>query len=164
MTDIHPFIATLSENAAACEHEEQEFRRTMASQVATLAQARAFANRRMNLMKLLFATVEQAESEEVAIAGALAALRNRLGWREDSQARDEVLTEYVKVAAAAFAATRGPEQDEDDAIVKTSTGEASAADMEGALEAFEKWYVEARGKPFWVLFEHYMPETQLVDF
>ncbi|MHB2264887.1 hypothetical protein [Aliihoeflea sp. PC F10.4] len=161
MSEMHPFIARLSENAAACEHEEQEFRRTMATRVATLAEARAFANRRMNLMKSLFATVAQADSQEIATAAAVAALRNRLGWRDDSDARNEVLTEYAKIAMAAYAATHEVEDDEDEIVTVSVT---QTPNVEAALQAFEDWYVEARGKPFWVLFEHYMPETQLVDF
>lgn len=161
MSETHPFIQALVQDAQACEHEENEFRRTMASRVAALAEARAFAHRRMNLMKSLFATVGQAESEEIALAAAITALRTRLGWRDDSEARDEVLAEYAKVAAAAFAATREADVNED-RIVTASTVETP--DVATALTAFENWYVEARGKPFWVLFEHYMPETQLVDF
>jgi hypothetical protein len=162
MTEDHPFLALLEEEARQREHEESEFRRTMNARVAELAEARAFANRRMNLMRSLFATVGQAEQEEVAIAGAIAALRIRLGWREDSDARDQVLAEYAKVAAAAFAATH--RHDEEGAVQPVSTEYATPPDVGAALAAFEAWYEGARGKPFWVLFEHYMPETQLVDF
>lgn len=161
MNETHPFIHALAQDAHSCEHEEKEFRRTMASRVAALAEARAFANRRMNLMKSLFATVGQAESEEIALAAATTALRTRLGWRDDSEAREEVLAEYAKVAAAAFVATREADADED-RILTAST--ADTPDIGTVLAGFEEWYVEARGKPFWVLFEHYMPETQLVDF
>lgn len=161
MTSDHPFITSLEDEARQREHEESEFRRTMNARVAALAEARAFANRRMNLMRSLFATVGQSEQEELAIVGAIAALRIRLGWREDSDARDQVLAEYAKVAAAAFAATR--RRDEGRAVQPVST-EYATSDVRAALAAFEAWYEAARGKPFWVLFEHYMPETQLVDF
>lgn len=163
MTETHPFIATLKQDAVVREREESEFRRTMAVRVAALAEARAFANRRMNLMKSLFAATEQAESEALAVASALAALRGRLGWREDSAARDEVLAEYAKVAAAAFAATHVSDEADDD-IVTNATDDEGPDDIAVALASFESWYEVARGKPFWVLFEHYMPETQLVDF
>ena len=155
MTDDHPFIAALRDEAKCCEEAETEFRRTMNQRVAELAQARAFAHRRMNIMRSLLEVVGQAQSEEIAVAGAIAALRSRIGWRDDSEARDEVLSEYAKVAAAAFAATHEAEE-----------GKATreAPDAAQALAGFEAWYEEARGKPFWVLFEHYMPETQLVDF
>lgn len=153
MNGDHSFVASLCVDAKACEDAEDAFRRTMNARVAELAEARAFANRRMNVMRSLFDTVSRIEERDAAVAAALAALRQRLGWVEDSAARDEVLAAYRKVAEAAFAATH-PADEKDE----------PAADIAGALAGFEAWYVEARGKPFWVLFEHYMPETQLVDF
>jgi len=153
MTARHSFIDRLERAANACAVEEAEFRQTMNASLAALAQARAFAHRRMNVMRSLFDTVGQAEEVETAVAAAIAALRNRLGWREDSDARSEVLERYAAVATAAFIATH-------EADVEAEA--ATAAEQE--LAAFEDWYLAARGKPFWVLFEHYMPETQLVDF
>ena len=162
MTD--PYLDELEREAADCEAAEAEFRRTMKERVAELAANRAFANRRMNVMRSLFQTVRQADTPEIAIAGAVAALRHRLGWREDSPARDEVLSQYANVAKAAFDEVRSGEA--------ADTGEAPGGEPEGerppsvrqALSAFEAWYLQTRGTAFWVLFEHYMPETQLVDF
>ncbi|MEO3385311.1 hypothetical protein [Mesorhizobium sp. CAU 1741] len=156
MNEDHPFIAALRAEAARCEEAETEFRRTMNARLAALTQARAFANRRMNLMRSMLDVVTRCEDRDVAVASALSVLRGRLGWRDDSPARDDVLSEYAKLAGAGFDATHQPE----------APAEASAepVDVGEALEAFEQWYVGARGKPFWVLFEHYMPETQLVDF
>jgi hypothetical protein len=37
-------------------------------------------------------------------------------------------------------------------------------DVIDALTEFERWYAETHPKPFWVLFENYMPETPVVDF
>lgn len=160
MNESHPFITTLSEDAKACEQAESEFRRTMNMRIAELAEARAFANRRMNVMRSLFDTVSRAGEKDVAIAAAITMLRTRLGWRESSEARDEVLEEYAKVADAAYAATHeAAEAHEADA-----EDDGQPPDVAQALAAFEDWYAGARGKPFWVLFEHYMPETQLVDF
>jgi hypothetical protein len=33
-----------------------------------------------------------------------------------------------------------------------------------ALEAFEAWFETAHGKPFYVLFDQYVPEVPVVDF
>jgi hypothetical protein len=156
MTASQTLLDELEHAARGCEDEEAEFRRTMNARVAALAEARAFAHRRMNIMRSLFDTVAQADDGAIAVAAAVAALRNRLGWREESEARDEVLERYGALALAAFHATR-----EDEASVAPDT---PAPDVGAALAEFEAWYAEARGKPFWVLFEHYMPETQLVDF
>lgn len=156
----NPFIAALRKDAERCEREEDAFRRGMNAKVAALAEARAFANRRMNVVISLFDAVQSAEDEEQAVARAVATLRDRLGWQEDSPARDEVLAEYAKVAKAAFAASCF--QHESDAAPPKRR--ARGPDAAKALASFEAWYWKARGKPFWVLFEHYMPETQLVDF
>ena len=151
MSEIHPFIAALESEAKAREAAEAEFRREMNRKVAELAEARAFAFRRMNVMRALFDMVSGAEDREAAIAKAVRALRDRLGWVEDSEARTGVLERYAGVAGAAFDATHPREEDE-------------APDPAEALAEFEEWYASTREKPFWVLFEHYMPETQLVDF
>jgi hypothetical protein len=152
MTDSHPFITTLFDDAKCCEQAEQEFRATMNARVAELAQARAFAYRRMNVMRSLFDAVSSGQERDAAVARAVDMLRDRLGWRDDSDARQEVLVQYEKVAQTAFDAVHPSEE----SAVEPDIGEV--------LAGFENWYTEARGKPFWVLFEHYMPETQLVDF
>lgn len=171
MTETHSFVAELDAEAREREAAETEFRRTMRDRVDALARERAFAHRRANVMRSLFQTVSQAETREIALAGAASALRRRLGWVDDSPAREEVLEHYQRVADAAFAATRpadtGPENQEsgDAPVVLVSAGEQeSGPDPRASLEAFERWYEEARGRSFWTLFEHYMPETQLVDF
>jgi CHAD domain-containing protein len=151
MSEIHPFIGALESEAKARETAEAEFRREMNRKVAELAEARAFAFRRMNVMRALFDMVSGAKDREAAIAKAVRALRDRLGWVEDSEARTEVLERYAGIAAASFDATHPREEGE-------------APDPATALAEFEEWYASTREKPFWVLFEHYMPETQLVDF
>jgi hypothetical protein len=156
MTASHFFLDDLEQAAKTCENDEAEFRRTMNARVAALAEARAFAHRRMNVMRSLFDTVSQADDPAIAVAAAITALRNRLGWREDSEARDQVLDRYAGLALAAFRATH-----ED---VTVAEPDEPAPDVATALAEFEAWYASARGKSFWVLFEHYMPETQLVDF
>ena len=42
--------------------------------------------------------------------------------------------------------------------------EAEPVDVPKALADFEAWYAGSHTQPFWVLFEHYMPETPRVDF
>lgn len=163
MTASHPFLVELQEAAQGAERAESLLRKEMAARTKGLAGERAFAYRRMNVMRSLFEMVSQAESEEIAVAAAVAALRKRLGWVDDSPARDEVLAEYAKVASAAFHDAR-PADDEAKVILASTGGEDERPDTRQALAAFERWYAGTREKPFWVLFEHYMPETQLVDF
>ena len=66
-----------------------------------------------------------------------------------------MLTHFAPVAAAIFLAH---------ACEAEGEGEAGQADVRAALASFETWYAETHEKPFWALFEHYIPETPLVDF
>ncbi len=85
------------------------------------------------------------------MAYVLAALRTRLGWESDSEARAAVLARFAPVAQAVFAALK-PNDD---------NGEA---DIAAALARFETWYAQTPTTPFWTLFEYYIPETPRVDF
>jgi hypothetical protein len=71
--------------------------------MAGLEQQRAFAFRRLNLMQAVAKAVGPAEDEPTAITYALAALRARLGWESDSEARAAVLARFAPVAQAVFA-------------------------------------------------------------
>jgi hypothetical protein len=145
------FLHELKTAAEAAKVAEGSFRRDAAMRIAALEQERAFAFRRLNLMQGIAQVVASAESEEIAVASALAALRLRLGWNSDSGARSEVITHFGPVALAMFRAS-APGEDE------------PTADVHDALAGFERWYAETRGSPFWILFEHQMPDTPLVDF
>jgi hypothetical protein len=61
------------------------------------------------------------------------------------------MTHFSPVALAVF---RNAASNEDE----------PAADAHEAIAAFERWYAESRGSPFWILFEQQMPDTPLVDF
>ena len=100
-------------------------------------------------MQAIAEAMVSAESEEIAVASAFAALRTRLGWNSDSEARSEVIMHFSPVALAVF---------------RASGEDESAADAHEAVAAFERWYAETRGSPFWILFEHQIPDTPLVDF
>lgn len=146
------FLDALKTAADAAESAEVAFRREIAGRIKALEQERAFAFRRLNLMRAVADAIASAESEEIAVAAGLAVVRARLGWSSDSEARAEVLSRFAPVAQAAFASLAPPE------------AEAEEADVAKALAEFESWYAAAHESPFWVLFEHYMPETPLVDF
>jgi hypothetical protein len=145
------FLRELKTAAEAAKTAEVGFRREAALKIAALEQERAFAFRRLNLMQAIAEAMASAESEEIAVASAFAALRTRLGWNSDSEARSEVMMHFSPVALAVFRNA-------------ASTEDEPAADAHEAIAAFERWYAETRGSPFWNLFEHQMPDTPLVDF
>ncbi|RRH90275.1 hypothetical protein EH240_33115 [Mesorhizobium tamadayense] len=99
-------------------------------------------------MQVIADAIDPAESEDIAVASAFAALRTRLGWNADSEARLEVISHFGPVALAMF---RG------------SSGDQSAS-IHAALVDFEHWYSVSRGSSFWALFEQQIPDTPAVDF
>ena len=148
-----PFLDELQAAAHDAEAAEAAFRRNAAARIAALEQERAFAFRRVNFMRAVAEAVASVEDEDAAVAHASAALRARLGWSSDSEARSSVVARFAPVAEALFLA-----------LPSEADPPASPADVRAALASFEAWYAETHTKPFWALFEHYIPETPLVDF
>ncbi len=145
------FLEDLQVAARDAVAAEAEFRREVATRIAGLEHQRAIAFRRFNLMQAIAEAIDPAEDEPTATTYALAALRARLNWESDSEARAAVLARFASVAQAVFA-TLKPNDD---------NGEANIA---AALARFEAWYAQTHTTPFWTLFEHYIPETPRVDF
>jgi hypothetical protein len=145
------FLDTLKSAAEDANAAEARYRREAAQHIAALERQRAFAFRRLNLMRAVADAVAAAESEEIAVANALAVLREKLGWSTDTEATTEVLSRFAPVAQAAFRSS-SPSEDE------------PVADVPDALAQFEAWYADSHRTPFWALFEHYVAEAPLVDF
>ena len=99
-----------------------------------LEQERAFAFRRLNVMRSVAEAIGRAESEEIAVAGGLAALRIKLGWSEDSEWRSAVLSRFAPVAQAVSKSFRDAEAE-------------PAPDVGGELAGFETWYAETNARP-----------------
>ena len=152
MTPASSFLDTLKDAAENAGAAEEALRREFAERTKRLADERAFAYRRYNLIRAVAEAVAGAESEEIAVAAGNGILRTKLGWDSDSEARTETLSRFADVSKEMFAAL-APLGDE-----------APPPDVLGILRAFEDWYAETHPQSFWVLFEHYMPETPLVDF
>jgi len=146
------FLDQLKEAAAKADVAEAAFRREISERIKNFEHERAFAYRRLNFMRALADATAAAESEEIAVANALAVVRAKLDWSSDSGARTAVLSRLVPVAQAMFGRLTPPEKDE------------KPPDIGKALADFETWYGETHEQPFWVLFEHYIPETPRVDF
>ena len=151
------FLDALKSAADAAAAAESAFRREVAERTKTLGRERAFAFRRLNLMRSLAEVVAAAENPEVAVASSLAILRAKLGWSSDSEARSTVLSHFAPVAAAVFASLAPLSEDAPD-------NETPDADVIKSLAEFEHWYAASHTTPFWVLFEQYVAETPVVDF
>jgi hypothetical protein len=145
------FLDGLKAAADRAVKAEEDFLRSIAARTKALETERAFAFRRLNLMRAVAEAVAAAEDEEAALAAATATLRARLGWSSDSAARSETLTRFAPVVRAMAADV-------------TSESPEPTVDIADALAQFEAWYAASHPLPFWVLFENVMQETPVVDF
>jgi len=162
MTAVTAYIEQLQQAADKAQSAETAYRREAATHIATLERERAFAFRRMNLMRALAgAAMPQMEddddpaersAEEIAVALALALLRVRLGWSSDSETRDATLARFAPVAIALHRASGSAEMPD------------AMSGIDDALGRFETWYEETHGVSFWMLFEIPMQDTPRVDF
>ena len=146
------FLEALKQAADRAERVEAGFRREVADRTRILEQERAFAFRRLNLMRSVAEVIASAESEDSAVARGISIVRTKLGWSGESEARSEVLSRFAPVARAVFANLASP------------GAEPPTADVVKELSEFESWYTTSHERPFWALFDHYIPETPVVDF
>ena len=156
MTPTPSYLDALKAAADRTATAEDEFRREVAERTKALAVERAFAFRRLNLMRAIAEGVATAEGEEIAVAAATAVLRAKLGWSDHSEPRDEVVSRFAPVAVAMFESLSPGDI--------AATEDTPEPEVIGALSAFERWYAATHTGPFWALFENYMPETPVVDF
>ena len=145
-------LATFEAAATAASETETAVRERAYAQIAAAERERAFAYRRLNLMRMLTRAIGGADKEEAAVARGLAAVRAELGWHDDSETRAATLARLAPVVSVAFAS-----------LATVEHREAPAPDVPGALADFEAWYERTYGRPFWVLFEQQLEELPLVE-
>jgi hypothetical protein len=163
MKPTRSFLDELKAAADRTATAEDELRREIAERMRTIEFERAYAFRRLNFMRAVADVVAGAEGEEIAVAAATAILRVKLGWSDQSEARDAVVSRFAPVAQAMYASLSPDKR----AAAKRDAAKRYAAaepDVLAALREFEGWYAATHPKPFWVLFENYMQETPVVDF
>jgi hypothetical protein len=161
VTALGPFLDALGAATLDADRAEAAYRADFARQVAILAEARAFAFRRLNLIRAVAETVGRAEDPETAIAYGVTHLRHRLGWSDSEGVRDEILERFAPVSQALFLAQQEPSPADE---AEAGDEAEPPPDPAAVLAAFESWYAERVGTPFWLLFENQMRETPLVDF
>jgi hypothetical protein len=155
-----PLLDSLKAVADRAAMAETAFRRDSAQRIKALERERAFAFRKLNLMRAVAAAVAAPEKDDEAIAVGVAALKDELGWVGTSEARAAVLDRFTEVARAVRAAVV-PQDPERDPEVDAGS---PPPDPLAALESFETWYAGTHPVSFWALFEQYVRENPLVDF
>lgn len=156
-TDLLDELGRLAREKAVA---EQAFRKEAALRAEELRQERAFAYRRLNLLRAVAAGVGGAGDETEALAAGRRILMREAAWTGAlTEAREEVARQFEPVSLAVWQAVRAePEEgaardDDDDA----------QPDAGAALAAFEAWYEDARGGAFLGLMEREVLELPLVE-
>jgi hypothetical protein len=147
MSTFATWLETLTAEARAASTAEIEYQKAAAARAAELREARAFAWRRLNLMRAVAGAVRGAEDETAAAAAGRAAMLREVGWTGATQTQRDVADRFAPVVLAVWAATRPDVADDGTAA---------------ALAGFEAWYAE-RGTQFLALMEREIPELPLVE-
>lgn len=146
-------LAHFEAAAKAAQAQEVDLRKKLAAEIANAEQRRVYAFRRSRLIGLLASSLPaRAGTEQEAWAAQKRAVCEDLGWSVLSESYQEILAHMEPLAAAIRDCLATPQQDD------------KAAAVVAELERFEAWFLEAKGKPFYVLFDQYVPEVPVVDF
>ena len=152
MTAAAALLAQFEQEAKAAQAAEAQLRKSLAEQIARLERRRAYAFRRTRLVRALAEAVPKdlaADKPDDAWPLQSKAVCEELGWGALSDSYKTILAQLAPVGRAVAQRIVSPGDD---------------ANVVGALEAFETWFEGAHGKPFYVLFDQYMPEVPVVDF
>lgn len=139
-------LATLTARAEAASGEETAYRGEAARRTEILERARAFAYRRLNLLKKMAATAaDEADAMKAADARMVVAFAD-IGWISDG------LDEKGRETEARFRP------------VAEALGDGDEPRMVAALAAFEAWFSDRFGRDFCAVYDRYVPDTPKVDF
>ena len=142
-------LATLAARAEAASSEEAAYRREAQRRTEILERARAFAYRRLNLLKKMAETAaEEPDANKAADARLVAAFVD-IGWI--SGGLDE-LDEKGRETEAKFRP------------VVDALGAGDEPRLTAALTEFEAWFSQRFGRDFCAVFDRYIPDTPKVDF
>ncbi len=149
--ELQKYFEELDRVARAANAAEDEFRNNIQKRIRELEEERAFAFRRLNLMKSVGQAVAGAENEEDATAKANETFLAEVGWSGGSQSQREVAEKFTPVALALWHAGKAEAKAED------------AAKVAQELADFEAWFSQNREAPFLTLMQRDLPELPLVE-
>lgn len=148
---IAQYLERLETTARAASAVEEAFRREAAKRFRELENERAFAFRRLNLMRSIASAVSGAKDEEEARANGSAAFLRELEWTGASEQQKQVLERFQPVIVTTWEAGR------------EEASETGIETIDKELAAFEKWFDEERKVRFLSLLEREVVELPLVE-
>lgn len=144
-------VADFEAAAKTAQTAETAARKKASEEIARVERARVFAFRRIRLVRLLASAAAGAATAEEAMAAQRQVLCAEFGWTSESAAHREILAGIDPVAETVWHCACGE-------------GTQDSAAVTERLARFEQWFEAARGKPFYSLFDQYVPEVPVVDF
>jgi hypothetical protein len=149
-TGVAALVAEFEAAAKEAWQAEDALRTRMVEQLALLERRRAFAYRRMNLVRSLAGAAANGETEEAAAAAQRGAIRHELGWSVESDFHRGILDGLRPIGVLVWQSLRTDEA-------------ATPAAMLVALETFEAWFEATHGSAFYALFDQEVLEIPLVE-
>jgi len=157
------YLDGLEQAAHAASTAEEVYRREIAQRVRALEQERAFAFRRLNLMRTVTAAVTGHEEEAEALQAGNVAFMRELEWTGATEAQRQALEQFQPVVLAAWTLSRITEGEGDKAADTATDKAAKMAALQRALTAFEQWFAASRNGPFLSVMEREVVELPLVE-
>jgi hypothetical protein len=130
---------------------EEQYRKQAALRAEELKAERAFAFRRLNLVKAIGRAVSSAENEEDALKTGRSVFLREVSWNGATQKQKEVADRFNPVILSVWSAVQPEQEMEEQPLVGD------------ALAAFEDWYRESRNTAFLNLMEREIVELPLVE-
>jgi hypothetical protein len=145
-------VAGFEAAAQAAQEAEAQLRKYVAQEIARIEAERQLSFRRARVIHLLASSSFGSEDEAAALSAQAVAVREELGLKTENAAHEEIVAHLRPVGQAVWACACSPEEHVDPAAARAALGE------------FESWFETSRGRPFYSLFDRYMPDTPVVDF
>lgn len=145
------YLEALEQTAHAASVAEEDYRREAARRFRELEQGRAFAFRRLNLMRSVVAAVDGAKDEAEATAKGSEAFLRELDWTGATESQRQAAERFLPVVLSAWQASQ-------------ADSDQQAAEAVGReLAAFERWFAESRNAAFLSMLEREVVELPLVE-
>lgn len=142
-------LATLAARAEAASADEAAYRREALRRTELLERSRAFAYRRLNLLKKMAEIAADEPDAKKAADARIAAAFVDIGWIAGGL--DEL-------------DDKGRETEAKFRPVVEALGKGDEPGMVAALDAFEAWFAERFKRDFCAVYDRYVPDTPKVDF
>jgi hypothetical protein len=159
-TPLDDFLDRLDQAARQASTAEDAYRRDVLQRVKQMEQERAFAFRRLNLVRTIASSLAGAKDEVEAVGRGSAAFLREVNWSGATDSQREVVAKFTPVITALWPLIP---REEEEGAPPAAPAVLDIAAPERELAAFETWFSENRTAPFLSLMEGEVLELPLVE-